>query len=84
MRGHRMTEAEKAALWDVVAPLLRELDPVRRSSPETSSCVFCHADATYEYYGGEAPRLRKVYHAESCPWRLAANDHTRDIGLQIG
>ncbi len=78
-----MTDAEKAALWDKVAPLLRMLDPVQRSSPETSSCVFCGVDATYEYYGGEAPRIRKVLHRDDCPWRLARNDQTAKTGLQI-
>ena len=78
-----MNDAEKARMWDIVAPLLRIVDPVQRDSPETSSCVFCHAEATYEYYGGEAPRVRKVLHADDCPWRNARHDFTRDTGLSI-
>lgn len=78
-----MTDAEKARLWDLVAPRLRMVDPIQRDSPETESCVFCHAEAHYEYYGREAPRVRKVVHAEGCPWRMASRDFTAQQGCRL-
>lgn len=45
---------------------LSRLDPMQRSSPETTSCVFCGADKTHSYVTGD-----RTPHADDCEWRLA-------------
>lgn len=39
---------------------------MQRSSPETLSCVFCHADKGYSYVTGD-----RTPHTPECEWRLA-------------
>lgn len=61
----------QSSLWSVarvdhLQRGLARLDPMQRSSPETVSCVFCHADKTHSYVTGD-----RTPHAVDCEWRLA-------------
>ena len=42
------------------------LDPMQRSSPETTSCIFCGADKTHSYVTGN-----RTPHPVTCEWRRA-------------
>ena len=54
------------ARWRALQRALAQLDPMRRSSPETISCRFCGADKGHSYVTGD-----RTPHAEDCEWRLA-------------
>ena len=62
--GHALERFD--ARWRALQRGLAQLDPMRRSSPETVSCRFCGADKGHSYVTGD-----RTPHLETCEWRLA-------------